>query len=133
MNVLSKSKGETYPNLKFFWFQLIIGNSSVTTTKNFQKIVSSWVIARGIYGERLSQNRRIDRIFLLDMEARWPGAFARTASKVTKVGTRTMKNRQGRQDDDAINRGDGKRMTQCKGYIYFFQTLLLKATALSAN
>ena len=49
--------------MNFFGFQFIIGNSSVTATKKFQNILSSSVIAGGIYGEHLSQNRRIDRIF----------------------------------------------------------------------
>ena len=47
--------------MNFFGFQFIIGNSSVTATKKFQNILSSSVIAGGIYGEHLSQNRRIDR------------------------------------------------------------------------
>ena len=48
--------------MNFFGFQFIIGNSSVTATKKFQNILSSSVIAGGIYGEHLSQNRRIDRM-----------------------------------------------------------------------
>ena len=48
--------------MNFFGFQFIIGNSSVTATKKIQNILSSSVIAGGIYGEHLSQNRRIDRI-----------------------------------------------------------------------
>ena len=61
MNVLPKSKCKTCPSMNFFGFQFIIGNSSVTATKKFQNILSSSVIAGGIYGEHLSQNRRIDR------------------------------------------------------------------------
>ena len=58
---MHKSKCKTCPNMNFFGFQFIIGNSSVTATKKFQNILSSSVIAGGIYGEHLSQNRRIDR------------------------------------------------------------------------
>ena len=47
--------------MNFFGFQFIIGNSSVTATKKIQNILSSSVIAGGIYGEHLSQNRMIDR------------------------------------------------------------------------
>ena len=52
--------------MNFFGFQFIIGNSSVTATKKFQNILSSSVIAGGIYGEHLSQNRRIDRIIRMN-------------------------------------------------------------------
>ena len=50
--------------MNFFGFQFIIGNSSVTATKKIQNILSSSVIAGDIYGEQLSQNRRIDRTIL---------------------------------------------------------------------
>ena len=56
---------QNMPKYEFFGFQFIIGNSSVTATKKFQNILSSSVIAGGIYGEHLSQNRRIDRSLAL--------------------------------------------------------------------
>ena len=51
---------QNMPKYEFFW----VPNSSVTATKKFQNILSSSVIAGGIYGEHLSQNRRIDRTLL---------------------------------------------------------------------
>ena len=76
MNVLPKSKCKTCPSMNFFGFQFIIGNSSVTATKKFQNILSSSVIAGGIYGEHLSQNRRIDRNM-------WSWLFMAVFSQIT--------------------------------------------------